>query len=85
MRPPKVKATTAFIDRTGKLKCAGPLSAFERNPFAHPQWPEFRVSFNHQWFTCRMVDAHQDYGWVAESVESLNAALDVSPKVELRR
>lgn len=88
-RLPKVQATAAFIDRSGKLKCAGPHSALPFNPAWEPEWPRFRISFNGRWHTVAKVEAHEDIGWIAASVDDLDrearAEMSVSPRVELRR
>ena len=84
-RLPKVKATAVFIDGSGKLKCAGAYSALPFNPFEHPQWPPFRISFNGRWHPVLKIEAHEDIGWIAAGQHQVNAEADVVPRVELRR
>jgi hypothetical protein len=82
-RLPKVRmAHGAFVG--DRFQCSGPYSALHRNPFSHPQWPPFRVRFNHQWIDVQVVEYSEDWGWKAVSVEALQRDDDVTPRVEVR-
>jgi hypothetical protein len=85
-RPPKVKASSAFLDTQGKFKCAGPLSALPFNPHPYDRCPPFRVSFNHHWHTVELTGGVADtYGWVAQGTPPWDdPSLDATPRVELR-
>lgn len=84
-QPPTVDCTSAFITSDGKFKCAGALGALPWNPHAGAEWPIFRVNLNGVWREVKMLDASEVYGWVAEGVDSIEAARQISPKVELRK
>jgi hypothetical protein len=79
----RVDVTSVFVT-TGKVKCAGTLSALPWNPHEVRTWPQFEVAFNGEWVLVEVTDWHQDVGWIAQSVESLDLDDIVSPRVELR-
>jgi hypothetical protein len=82
-RPPKVMATMVGTLR-GRVVACGPYSALPFNPYRHPQWKPFRVSFNGKWHTVQVTSFNEDWGWEAESVEALEKDAENSPRVEIR-
>ena len=87
--PIRVKATSVHLNSEGKIRAAGPLSALPFNPHQFPVWPRFCVGFNGEWIQVEKVEAHPDFGWIAEGVASLEAAaraaLDIWPRVALHK
>jgi hypothetical protein len=84
MRPTPVSVMSIF--KVGdKIKCTGRLADLPWNPH-HERIAQFDVSFNGERVRVEMLECHQDVGWIAQSVESLDEDhRSVCPTVELRR
>lgn len=83
---PKVKAAAVYIDKTGLLRAAGPLSALPFNPHPFNRCPVFRVSFNEKWVEVELEEASETYGWIAVATPMWNdSSVDSTPKVDIRK
>ena len=82
----KTKVASAFMDRDGVFKCAGPLSALPFNPHPYDRCPQFRVNFNKKWITVDLVEASDEFGWIAQAAPEWDGAnTDVAPKINIRK
>lgn len=82
-RAPKVNA-----DMVGQIRdrvvATGRYAAIPFNPFAHPQWPPFRVCFNGRWIEVEVTEFSEEWGWKAEEVVARNRDLDITPRIDVR-
>jgi len=82
---PRVNVSAIFVGGNG-LKCSGALCDIPWNPHAQRIWPQFEVCWNGRWILVEVIDWSQDFGWIAQEVDSLESEdLHISPRVELRK